>query len=298
MSPPTPVVVEYLTPRHVAYLGLMHMLGAMLLDGIINFALGSLMFSKTKSPIMLWGPLPNSLAADAAFTLILQTTFTWFLDRLAVRNDLKKGLVEPLSMPVNAHPWLRWFVGLDDDSADDYSGNNRTGGGYGRVGERRAYSRPHHNSSGAGSSRGRSRRGSLLGIGKSDLQRFQSRGQEILRFHGKRIGVLIVASFIVFWPITMVILTVMKASGVGRDDGPLKGDFNVWPFPEVFKGIYGFLTGIITPLISYIALIYEGESMIRFSSLDSEDEEEDEENEELFQDSDEEVMMEQLDRVA
>ncbi|GJJ77812.1 hypothetical protein EMPS_10171 [Entomortierella parvispora] len=223
---------DSLTPRHVAYLGLMHMLGAMVLDGVINFGLTTLMYKGTKSPVMLWS-LPNTLAGDAFMTIVIQTTLTWFLDRLAVAADLKKGLVTPLRMPRDAHPWIEWFVGLEQGRRVDYT-----------VG-------------GMGMSQNKSRKEQFI---------------KGFKFHGQRIGVIIVATLIVFWPITILILMVMRSQGIGKDDGPLGGDFNVWPFPQIFKGIYGFATGIITPFVSYIALIYQGESMIRVSSLHSEDE--------------------------
>ncbi|KAF9298851.1 hypothetical protein BGZ91_010047, partial [Linnemannia elongata] len=56
------------------------------------------MYKNNKNPVYIW-PLPNTLAGDMAVTIIIQQTLTWILDRLAVRGDLKKGLVAPLRMP-------------------------------------------------------------------------------------------------------------------------------------------------------------------------------------------------------
>jgi len=224
---------DRLTPRHVAYLGLMHMLGAMVLDGVINFGLATVMYKGTKDPVSIW-PLPNTLAGDAFMTIVIQTTLTWFLDRLAVAGDLKKGLVTPLRMPRDAHPWIEWFVGLEQGRRVGYAV------------------------------------GGVIGMGPSNSRK--EGFMKGFKFHGQRIGVMIVATFIVFWPITIGILMAMRSQGIGKDYGPLGGDFNVWPFPEIFKGIYGFATGITTPFVSYIALIFQGESMIRVNSLHSEDE--------------------------
>ncbi|KAG0213146.1 hypothetical protein BGX28_004972, partial [Mortierella sp. GBA30] len=233
--------VDSLTPKHVAYLGLMHMFGAMVLDGIINFALATAMYKNTSNPVMIW-VLPNTLAGEAAVTIIIQTTLTWILDRLAVAGDLKKGLVAPLRMPRNPHPWFEWFVGLDDVPV---------------------YAATH-----------------------------KKRIRHALEFHGKRIVVLILMTFLVFWPLTIGMLTWMRGNGIGKDPSPLSGDFNAWPFPEIFKGVFGFATGIITPFVSYIALIYQGETLIRVSSFDSDQEEEQEDDD----DGDEDMVMEDLQR--
>lgn len=236
MAPRT--AVDSLTPRHIAYLGIMHMLGAMVLDGVINFALATAMYKGTTKPVMIW-PLPNTLAGEAAVTIIIQTTLTWILDRLAVAGDLKKGLVAPLRIPRNVHPWIEWFVGLEELQEA-------------RARERQLY--------------GKSSSGAIVGRKERALQ--------LVKFHGKRIGVMIVVTFLVFWPLTIGVLTGLRSQGVGKDFSPLGGDFNIWPFPEIFKGIYGFATGITTPFVSYIALIYQGETMIRLQSLESESDDE------------------------
>ncbi|KAG0266535.1 hypothetical protein BG011_002025 [Mortierella polycephala] len=199
--------VNGLTTRHVVYLVVMHMIGAMILDGGINFGLATAMYKGTSDPIFLW-PLPNTLAGDAAVTIIIQQALTWILDRLAVKGDLNKGMVAPLRMPKDASGLVRWFVGLEHV------------GVYKTTGEKIGY---------------------------------------YLNFHGKRIAVLILATFLVYWPITIGILSGLKIHGVGKDHSDLEGDFNVWPFPEIFKGVYGFAVGMTTPFVSYIALIYQGE---------------------------------------
>jgi hypothetical protein len=187
----------------------MHMIGAMILDGAINFGLATAMYKNTSDPITLW-PLPNTLAGDAAVTIIIQQALTWVLDRLAVGGDLKKGLVAPLTMPKNANAVVRWFVGLNEVRL-----HKKT------LGEKIRYN---------------------------------------INFHGKRIAVLIVVTFVLFWPITIGILSGLKIHGIGKDFSDLGGDFNVWPMPQIFKGVYGFAVGMTTPFVSYIALIYQGET--------------------------------------
>ncbi|KAF9547757.1 hypothetical protein EC957_007922 [Mortierella hygrophila] len=63
------------------------------------------MYKGTSDSIMIW-PLPNTHAGEAVVTIIIQSTLTWILDRLAGAGDLKKGLVAPLQMPRDAHPCI------------------------------------------------------------------------------------------------------------------------------------------------------------------------------------------------
>ncbi|KAF9908422.1 hypothetical protein BX616_000164 [Lobosporangium transversale] len=214
-KPPT----DGLTTRHVIYLVVMHMIGAMILDGGINFGLATAMYKNGSKAVKLW-PLPQTLAGDAAVTIIIQQALTWILDRRAVGGDLKKGLVAPLKMPKNAHPIIRWFVGLEHISAD---------------------------------------------VPKNTLA---NKVAHLFRFHGPRIAVLILATFILYWPITIGILSGLKIHGVGKDYSGLGGDFNLWPLPEIFKGVYGFAVGLTTPFVSYIALIYEGETVTEETNSD------------------------------
>jgi hypothetical protein len=186
----------------------MHWIGAMILDGGINFGLATAMYKKTKDPVALW-PLPNTLAGDAAVTIIIQQVLTWILDRFAVSGDLNKGLVAPLRMPKDANAVVRWFVGLDQIEVHTTLSNKI---------------------------------------------------KYNLRFHGARIAVLILVTFVLYWPITIGILSGLKIHGIGKDYSDLGGDFNTWPLPEIFKGVFGFAVGMTTPFVSYIALIYQGET--------------------------------------
>ncbi|KAG0329409.1 hypothetical protein BGZ99_002120 [Dissophora globulifera] len=186
----------------------MHLIGSMILDGGINFGIATAMYKGNSNPVHLWS-LPNSLAGDAAVTLIIQQLLTWVLDRLSIRGDVRKGLVAPLRMPANAHAVLRWFVGLKDV----------------RV----------HTSR------------------KDKIKHY-------IRFNAPRYAAYFLASFVIYWPITMGILAGLKAHGIGKDYSGKGGDFNNWPMPQIFKGVYGAVVGLTTPFVSYIALIYEGET--------------------------------------
>ncbi|KAF9126738.1 hypothetical protein BGX30_015126 [Mortierella sp. GBA39] len=201
MSAKTKAPVFGLTTRHIVYLVFMHTIGAMILDAGINFGLATAMYKNSKHPVYIW-PLPNSLAGDIAVTIIIQQTLTWILDRLAVRGDLKKGLVAPLRMPKDASSLVRWFVGLEDVKAA---------------------------------------------------------GKPGFAFHLKRVVVYVVATFLVYWPITIGVLYGLKNGHVGAAvaDG---GEFNLWPFPQIFKGVYSAALGLTTPFVSYVTLIYEGET--------------------------------------
>ncbi|KAF8941259.1 hypothetical protein EDD21DRAFT_113403 [Dissophora ornata] len=207
--------VEGLTTRHIVYLVAMHMIGAMIIDGAINFGIATAMYKGTSKPVNLW-PLPNTLAGDAGVTIIIQQVLTWILDRLAVGGDLKKGIVAPLRMPKNANAIVRWLVGLEH-----------------------------------------------VGVHKTRKEKVVN----YLRFHGPRMAALVLATFILYWPITIGILSGLKIHGVGKDNSDLGGDFNVWPMPEIFKGVYGFAVGMTTPFMSYITLIYEGETQQGNSDL-------------------------------
>lgn len=208
-SPKAPV--NGLTTRHIVYLVLMHMVGAMILDAGINFGIATAMYKNNSHPVTLW-PLPQTLAGDAGVTIIIQQLLTWILDRRAVLGDLKKGMVAPLRMPQNAGRVLRWFVGLEEAAA----------------GER--------------------------------CKTFKEKARFLVSFHGRRIAVIVLATFVLYWPITIGILSGLRIHGVGADYSSRGGDFNVWPLPQIYKGVYGAAVGLTTPFMSYITLIYQGET--------------------------------------
>lgn len=72
-----------------------------------------------KQPIRLW-QLPNTLAGDAAVTMIIQCIITWFVELFILRYDLRQRAVQPIgfiSQPT--HPWLRLFFFLPRDPTAD-----------------------------------------------------------------------------------------------------------------------------------------------------------------------------------
>ncbi|EKJ79307.1 hypothetical protein NXS19_002743 [Fusarium pseudograminearum] len=96
--------------------------GAMLLSGGVNFALAYPMYTTqdtTKNPIRLF-QLPNTLAGDAAVTIIIQCILTWFVEMGLVSYDLSKRSVQPVGfIPEPSHPWMRWLLFLPPSDPSD-----------------------------------------------------------------------------------------------------------------------------------------------------------------------------------
>ncbi|KAF9360091.1 hypothetical protein BGX26_010528 [Mortierella sp. AD094] len=92
--------------------------------------------------------------------------------------------------------------------------------------------------------------------------------KEFLIFHGQRVFALILGSWFVYWPIAIGVLSALRSNNIGVDTRGVGGDFNNWPLPEIFKGVYGFALGMTTPFVAYIQLIYLGET----TNADSESE--------------------------
>ncbi|KAI1490203.1 hypothetical protein F5X96DRAFT_637346 [Biscogniauxia mediterranea] len=64
-------------------------------------------------PIRLF-QFPNTLAGDAAVTVIIQCLITWLIEVIIVNRDLKKGGVQPIGfLPEPKWRWLRWFMLMD-----------------------------------------------------------------------------------------------------------------------------------------------------------------------------------------
>ncbi|KAJ3043984.1 hypothetical protein HDV00_003511 [Rhizophlyctis rosea] len=60
------------------------------------------------SATRLWA-LPNTLAGDAAVTVLVQQTLTWFLDGALTRKDLRKGVVAPWPYTLPQTGVLGWI---------------------------------------------------------------------------------------------------------------------------------------------------------------------------------------------
>lgn len=67
----------------------------------------------TRRPIRLF-QLPNTLAGDAAVTIILQSLITWMVELVLVNRDLRAASVAPIGfLPQPAFRPARWFLFLD-----------------------------------------------------------------------------------------------------------------------------------------------------------------------------------------
>ena len=68
------------------------------------------MYLSPADPITLLR-LPNTLAGDAALTIIIQTLVTWLIECLAVTSDLRAGKVAPLDTSP-CSPRVRRLLGV------------------------------------------------------------------------------------------------------------------------------------------------------------------------------------------
>ncbi|KAB5583255.1 hypothetical protein GE09DRAFT_1211858 [Coniochaeta sp. 2T2.1] len=119
------------TPRlsghQIFYIFVVDGLGAGVLSGGINFAVA---YDTHSHPIRLFR-LPNTLAGDAAVTIILQSLITWFIEFFLVRRDLAAGGVSPIGfLPrPTSRIWRRVFLldefALTATSTEDETGRQR-----------------------------------------------------------------------------------------------------------------------------------------------------------------------------
>lgn len=67
-----------------------------------------------KNPIRLF-QMPNTLAGDAAVTIIIQCILTWFVEWGLVAYDLSNRSVQPIGFVAEpSRPLLRWLFFLDE----------------------------------------------------------------------------------------------------------------------------------------------------------------------------------------
>ncbi|KAM0275931.1 hypothetical protein ACHAQH_007273 [Verticillium albo-atrum] len=113
---------EKLSTHQFIYLFVLDGLGALVLSGGINFAIAYAMYTTqdlTKNPIRLF-QLPNTLAGDAALTIILQCIITWLIEAVLVSRDLRKGGIRPIGfIPEPTNLLLRWFMMLDEKEVSE-----------------------------------------------------------------------------------------------------------------------------------------------------------------------------------
>ncbi|KAK1967388.1 hypothetical protein LY78DRAFT_656316 [Colletotrichum sublineola] len=109
-----------LSGRQIFYIFGLDGIGAAVLSGGINFAIAYGMYSTQNvgmHPIRLF-QLPNTLAGDAAVTVLIQTTVTWFVELVLVEHDMKNGAVRPIDFVRKpSRPLLRWLMLLDRKQA-------------------------------------------------------------------------------------------------------------------------------------------------------------------------------------
>ena len=129
ITPPIPPAHTFreptrkLTAHQFFYIFILDGLGAMVLSGGINFAVAYAMYftqDTATKPIRLW-ELPNTLAGDAAVTIVIQCLMTWFIELGLVRRDLRTGGVHPIGFV--AEPVGRlgqwWFLLPDQELTED-----------------------------------------------------------------------------------------------------------------------------------------------------------------------------------
>lgn len=172
----------------------------------------------TKNPIRLF-QLPNTLAGDAAVTIIIQCIITWFVEKAIVSFDLSHQAVQPigfLERPRNS--LLRWFCSVPSSSFDEKGDWEAQGGLRVNTGP--------------------------SGIGG----RVVALLQEVLRGFS-----LAVIGFILLWPASIGILTT-----VGERDGWDYRYGERWT-PQIFKGLLGGLLGLLTtPPMAAVWLLKAG----------------------------------------
>jgi len=108
---------QRLTGHQKFYIFVLDGLGGMALSAGVNFAIAYVMYTTqdtTKNPIRLF-QLPNTLAGDAAVTIIIQCILTWFVEWGLVAHDLSNRSVQPIGfISEPTRPILRRLFLLDN----------------------------------------------------------------------------------------------------------------------------------------------------------------------------------------
>ncbi|KAJ6438848.1 fungal specific transcription factor domain-containing protein [Purpureocillium lavendulum] len=198
-------------------------LGGMALSGAVNFGIAYAMYTTqdtTKRPIRLFG-LPNTLAGDAAVTIIVQCIITWFVEMALVAHDLAHRSVHPVGwVPVpksRRRWWLRWWFFLPASSSGSSSMSEEEPDAEAPVERVRA--------------------NSVNAVFQQAVRGFS----------------LAVPSFLLLWPISVGVLT-----AVGRKEGNDYVFADKWA-PQVFKLILGGVLGLLTtPLMALFWLVRAG----------------------------------------
>eukprot|EP01117_Protostelium_nocturnum_P014949 TRINITY_DN5748_c0_g1_i4.p1 TRINITY_DN5748_c0_g1~~TRINITY_DN5748_c0_g1_i4.p1 ORF type:complete len:303 (+),score=65.97 TRINITY_DN5748_c0_g1_i4:737-1645(+) len=105
--------------KHIwIYLIVMKMVGAAILNFVINFFIGWATW-RDKFPVRIWG-MPNTLAGDAFLTVVIQGILTFYIDGMATSYDVRKAKfgISPLLPPQwihNSKGVIRWFFSGNPD---------------------------------------------------------------------------------------------------------------------------------------------------------------------------------------
>ncbi|KAF7549488.1 hypothetical protein G7Z17_g6342 [Cylindrodendrum hubeiense] len=218
---------QKLTRHQVFYILVLDGLGGMLLSGGVNFALAYAMYTTqdtVQNPVRLF-QLPNTLAGDAAVTIIVQCILTWFVEKGLVAYDLSKRSVQPIGfIPEPTLRWQRWLFFLPTSAGND-AADVETKGEVELKGEvEPKVAAP-------------ARFSTLTSLLQQALRGF----------------FLAIVGFVLLWPAGVGILTAF-----GKHSG---GDYTYadrWT-PQVFKFILGGLLGLLTtPLMAAFWLIKAG----------------------------------------
>ncbi|KAI2628220.1 hypothetical protein GGS21DRAFT_248154 [Xylaria nigripes] len=117
---------EHLTPHQFLYLFILDGVGAAAISGGINFAIAYGLYhgkGTGDNPIRLF-QFPNTLAGDAAVTVLIQFGVTWLIEMFRVNLDLRNGVVQPFGfIPEPQWQFFRWYMFLDRQEQTDEIGS-------------------------------------------------------------------------------------------------------------------------------------------------------------------------------
>ncbi|KAL1880586.1 hypothetical protein VTK73DRAFT_5391 [Phialemonium thermophilum] len=214
-----------LTAYQVLYVFVLDGIGGAVLSGGINFAIAYAMYATqdpTTRPIRLFH-FPNTLAGDAAVTIILQCIITWSIEYILVNRDVARGTVAPVRFSWEPTGHLRWFFFLEDRSTRQSCPGTETG---------------------------------MTAFPLPTSLRLRKQPYVLVSFvvaHGTRVFAIILIVFVLTWGPCIGALT-----AVGRRSGNDWVFERVWA-PQVFKLVLGAVLGLFTtPLFALFWLAREG----------------------------------------
>ena len=189
------------------------------------------MYLHPKDPIALF-EMPNTLAGDAALTIIIQTVVTWLIEWALVSSDLRAGKIAPAKPPVSR--LLRRFL---------YGPTHHH-----HIPHPHLHHHHHHDEAEGGQQAPHN---------NDDVERTAAQAAEeegsgpkrppplLLPSHLPRIVSILLPSFILFWPVSVAILTTVGTKAGG--DWFFKPKWAVQIFKLILGGVLGL---VITPLMA------------------------------------------------